>query len=114
MFNERRELVMSSLLFCICLSCSCSDESLVLQCLKQTLRHGFIVLAGVATICEHLCQVLLLVDCHKFLILLQLLLKEIDDVQLVGRIVVICFLMNICLMWQAVGLFRMLAILTHQ
>ena len=107
---EGRGLVASPLLFCrhVMEWILWLKKSLILQCLQHSFRHGFIILSCVSAIGEHLCQVLLLVYLHKLLVLFQLLLKEIDDVQLVGRIIVINLFVNIRQMWQTVGLFWML------
>ena len=81
------------------------QKSLMFQRFQQTCRHRLLFLACVAAIGKYLCKIFLLVDFHKLLVLLQLFLEVVDDVELIGRIVVICLFMKVRQMGQTVWLF---------
>ena len=69
-------------------------ETLVAQSLHHALRHGHVVLLGIAAVGEHLCQRLLVVQLHKLLVFRQLLFVVVGAVYVGGCVVVVCLVVH--------------------
>ena len=78
------------------------------ECLKQGGREGFVVLAGVTAVGEHLGKGLLVVDAHKLLVLRQLLLGGVVGIDVGGCVVVVGLVVDDGGQGQTVGERRLL------
>ena len=88
-------------------------KPLLAESFFQYFRHSLVSFFCVADVGENLCQRFSMVDFHKMLILGQRLFVGIDAVDVLGRIVMVLFLMDNAFQGQAVGLGRAFVGIAH-
>ena len=88
--------------------CSIGKEALSDEGVDEFSRYGFVVVASIADVGEHLCERLLVVDAYELQVLQQMLLFIVILVDIHSQVVVVAFLMHEALQGQTVGEFRLL------